>query len=408
MIVLCEVIFWTCMAAIAYNYFGYPVVLFTLAVFAQAKTDLLYLLRRRSRRCQLRGEIPDVAVLISVYNEEEVIQARIRNLQELDYPADRLEVWLGLDAPTDKTAELLTRLPSTQFHAVQFSERRGKLAVLSDLARRTSAEILVITDANTMFDRNCIRNLARHFVDERVGVVSGEEVRMAAGGADAAGESLYWRYECALKMLESRLNCVQGANGAALGVRGSLFPPKKRSIVEDFQIPLEARLQGYRVVYDPEAIAVEEVAPTSSAQFSRRVRIGCGDYQTLFHNLNCLNPMRGLPAFSFFSHRVLRWLTPMLLLIAFSCSVVMVTQPGFAKWAVAQCIFYGMAIVGYELKKRGTALPLFALPLQFCATNLALLCGFVRFLRGGQPLTWKSTPRRLQPELVLEETASRR
>jgi len=175
MILLCEVIFWVCIGAVAYNYFGYPVVLFTLAVFAQAKADLLYLLRRRSRRCQSPREVPKVAVLISVYNEEDVIRAKVKNLQELDYPAERLEVWFGLDAPTDNTAEFLNELPSSQFYSVQFSERRGKLAVLSDLSRRTSAEIFVITDANTMLDRNCIRNLARHFADGRVGVVSGEE-----------------------------------------------------------------------------------------------------------------------------------------------------------------------------------------------------------------------------------------
>jgi cellulose synthase/poly-beta-1,6-N-acetylglucosamine synthase-like glycosyltransferase len=408
MTVLCQVIFWTSIAAVAYNYFGYPIVLFILAVFTQAKADFLYLLRRKSRRCQLPREVPKVAVLVSVYNEEAVIRAKIKNLQELDYPADRLEILLGLDAPIDGTAELLSQLPSTQFHVVQFLVRRGKLAVLSDLARRTSAEILVITDANTMLDRNCIRNLARHFADQRVGVVSGEEVRVAAGGVDAAGESLYWRYECALKMLENRLNCVQGANGAALAVRCSLFPPKKRTIVEDFQISLEARAQGYRVVYDPEAIAVEEVASTSSAQFTRRVRIGCGDYQTLFHNLHCLNPLRGLPAFAFFSHRALRWLTPVLLLVAFVCSVVMITHPGFVKWVAAQCIFYAMAITGYQLKKRGPSPRLLAIPLQFCATNLALLFGFFRFLRGGQPLTWKSTFRRLQPEVILDETATDR
>jgi len=407
MTVLCEVIFWTCIGTVAYNYFGYPVVLFTLAVLAQARADLLYLLRRRSRRCPVPRELPRVAVLVSVYNEENVIRARVRNLEELNYPTDRLEIWFGLDAPTDNTAELLNELPSSQFHAVQFSERRGKLAVLSALAQRTSADIFVITDANTMFDRNCIRNLARHFADEGVGVVSGEEVRVAAGAVDTAGESLYWRYECALKMLENRLNCVQGANGAALGVRRSLFPPKKRTIIEDFQIPLEARLQGYRVVYDPEAIAVEEVAPTSS-QFTRRVRIGCGDYQTLFHNLECLNPLRGLPAFSFFSHRVLRWLTPMLLLIAFCCSAIMITRQGFAKWVAAQCIFYAMALMGYQLQKRHRLPRLLAIPLQFCATNLALLLGFFRFLRGEQPLTWKSTPRQLQPQAVLDDTGSHR
>jgi cellulose synthase/poly-beta-1,6-N-acetylglucosamine synthase-like glycosyltransferase len=185
-----------------------------------------------------------------------------------------------------------------------------------------------------------------------------------------------------------------------LAVRRSLFHLSKQSIVEDFQIPLDIRFQGYRVVYDPEAIAVEEIAPSFSAQFARRVRIGAGNYQTLFGSLRCLNPRHGLLTFSFFSHRILRWFAPILLIAAFVCSLLLVPQLGFALLFLAQCAFYLMAAAGYYIKKkRGRPGPLLSIPFHFCLMNVALLLGLLRYLTGKQTLAWKATPRHLGGEI---------
>lgn len=394
-----EMIFWTCIFAVTYNYVGYPVVLFVLSVLSQAKSDLYFLLRRTARRQSPSAEhLPKVAVLISAYNEEAIIQTKVMNSLKLDYPRELLEIIIGLDAPTDATADLLAKFASSQIHVVHFSERQGKLGVLSSLAQGTSAEILVVTDANTTLDRSCVRNLVRHFANPRVGAVSGEETRVALPGTDPAAESLYWKYESALKFLESRLNCTLGGNGGVLAVRRSLFRPNRKSIIEDFQIPLEIRLKGYRVVYDPEAIAIEEIAPTAYAQSARRVRIATGGYQTLFANLGCLNPRRGLLAFCFFSHKVLRWLAPLLLLVAFFLNALLMSQPGFAVLLIAQCAFYLSAYAGYWLKKKGKTASLLSAPLHFCTMNVALLVGFFRYLRGHRGLTWNPTPRGFHPD----------
>src|SRR6266481_4820313 len=378
-----EVIVCVCMAAVVYHYAGYPLLLFVMAEFSQTKSDVLYLFNRRSRRCRFRPDYsPRVALLVSAYNEAPVIKAKVANTLQLDYPSDRLELLFGLDAPSDSTPELLAQVESSRLSVHHFDRRRGKLAVLCDLVQLTSAEILVLTDANTMLDRSCIRNLVRHFADPRVGAVSGEEIRVASAGTDPGAESLYWRYESALKLLESRLNCSLGGNGAALAIRRSLFHPRKQSIVEDFQIPLEIRFNGYRVLYDPEAIAVEEIAPNFSAQFARRVRIGAGNYQTLFGNLGYLNPMKGLVAFCFLGHRVLRWFVPLLLVAAFCCSILLATRPEYAVLLAGQCICYLMAGLGYRLKKSGNSARLFSLPLSFCSMNFALLLGLLRYLNG--------------------------
>jgi len=392
--IIVELSFWVSVAAVAYHYVGYPFLLFILSVLSQARSDLLYLVRRRSRRCERHTNyVPRVALLISVYNEEAVIQAKVKNTLKIDYPAEQFEVLFGLDAPSDSTARLLDEVRSSRFNIVHFQSRRGKLAVLRDLAQRTSADILVFTDANTMLERNCIHNLARHFADPQVGAVSGEEVRVVAAGTDPSAASLYWCYESAVKVLESRLNCSLGGNGSALAVRHSLFHPRQQSIVEDFQIPLEIRFKGYRVVYDPEAVAIEEIAPTFSTQFARRVRISAGNYQTLFGNLEYLNPLKGFLAFSFFSHRVLRWLVPMFLMVAFGCSLAMITRPEFEILAAVQFVFYAAAALGYWLKRQGKRVRPFSLPFHFCSMNAALLFGLFAYLSGRQTLTWKSTPR---------------
>jgi cellulose synthase/poly-beta-1,6-N-acetylglucosamine synthase-like glycosyltransferase len=389
-----EAIFWSCICAVAYNYAGYPVVLFVLSMLSQAKSDLLFLRGQRGRRRpRITRELPSVAVLLSAFNEEAVIREKVNNCLELDYPHPRLEFLIGLDDPTDSTPQILGQMKTSRMRVWHFSKRQGKLAVLCALAQQTNADIVISTDANTMLEPGCIRALVRHFSDPQVGAVSGEETRVTAKGADPAGESLYWRYESALKFLENRLNCSLGGNGSVLAVRRGLFRLAKPSIVEDFQIPLDIRFQGYRVVYDPEAVAVEEIAPTRSAQFARRIRLGAGDFQTLFSNLARLNPRNGLPAFCFFSHRVLRWLGPVFLVVAFLCSALLLRHPVFKVLAAAECIFYAAAILGYWSKNRGHSAGILSLPLHFCSMNLALLLGLVQYLRGRQSATWKATPR---------------
>lgn len=404
---MAELMFWLCIATVAYNYVGYPVLLFVLCALVDAKSDIVYLLERRSRRRLWTADnVPQVAVLISVFNEERVIESKVRNCLAINYPADRVEFLLGLDAPTDSTSQRLAPLSSERLRVHNFCQRRGKFAVLCDLARETSAEILVFTDANTLLDRNAISNLVRHFADPRVGAVSGEEVRVAGPGCEANAEGLYWRYESAVKILESRLNCSLGGNGSVLAVRRSLFKRQEQSIVEDFQIPLEIRFQGYRVVYDPEAIAVEEIAPTWPAQFARRVRIGAGNYQTLFAHPEYLNPRKGFVAFSFFSHRVLRWLAPFLLTIGFVCSLLISARPTFAVLASAQGTFYLTALIGWWLKSRARRLPWWcSIPFHFCAMNLALFLGLLRFLRGKQSLAWQPTPRQLSDASLFNKVA---
>ena len=261
-------IFWLCIGAIAYNYVGYPIALFLLVALADLKHSLMSKQKNGSSLVPTGTSYqPTIAVLVSAFNEESVIGARVKNLLESKYPAHLLEILVGLDSPTDSSAEVLSNIRSPRVRVFEFSERRGKLAVLRDLAERSTAELFVLTDAETMFAPDCVGNLVRHFSDPRVGVVGGGLCVVSSDGTTPV-EGLYWRYELSLKLSESRLNCVLGAVGANYAVRRSLFQFQKPSFAEDFQLPMEIRHAGYRVVYDPAASAIEVRPPLFSLNFS--------------------------------------------------------------------------------------------------------------------------------------------
>jgi cellulose synthase/poly-beta-1,6-N-acetylglucosamine synthase-like glycosyltransferase len=386
-----EWIFWSSMAAVLYHYAGYPVLLFIGAMIAQAGRDLRFLLSRRSRRCRAAADLPSVAIIFAAFNEQEVIADKLRNTASLRYPPDKLEVLLGLDAPTDASAERARGAAMPGLRIFEFPLRRGKFEVLCDLVERTAAEVLVFTDANTVLDPECLTKLVRHFSDPRVGAVSGEEVRFGAEGC--SGELLYWRYESAIKVLESRLDCLLGANGSVNAVRRKLFKPKAAYLMEDLQISLAIRFGGHRVVYDPEAIAMEDTVASVKGQFERRIRIAAGVYQAWFQNPGYLNPLHGAPAFAFFSHRVLRMLTPFLLVAALAANFMLAWRPFYAAILACQLLFYSMAALGYRLRLAGKTIRWFAMPLQFCLMNAAYIFGLSRYLTGRQAHTWKVTPR---------------
>lgn len=388
------VIFWVCFGVVLYTYAIYPLLLFMLAALTQTARDLAFLLGRRQRRTGDREHFaPRVAMLVAAYNEQDVIDAKLRNTAALEYPEGQFEFLLGLDSPSDATPDRVHGASHPAFRVFHFAERRGKLAVLGDLLERTTADILVFSDANTQLAPNCLHKLARHFADPSVGAVCGE-LRVISSDDKTEMESLYWRYEIVLKFLENRLNCMLGANGAVFAVRRELYHPPASAIVEDFQVPMDIRFAGHRVVYDPEAVATEEAAPTHADEFRRKVRIGTGAFQTLFGNPKFLNPLKGLPAFAYLSHKALRWLVPFLLLAVMVCNGMMVPiSPLYATLFACQVAFYLLAGFGWLRVRRGRPAGFSGAAFYFTSMNLALFLGLFRLFGGHRQAVWASTPR---------------
>jgi cellulose synthase/poly-beta-1,6-N-acetylglucosamine synthase-like glycosyltransferase len=372
------VVFWACAGSVVYSYVLYPVLVFVLSrVFGRVPV------------APEGGRLPRAALLIAAHNEAAVLEARIRNALETDYPAELFEVVIASDGSDDETAEICGRYEG-RVRALLFNERRGKAAVLEDAVGRIEAEVVILSDANTFMDADAARQLARWFADPGVGAVCGRLVLTdAATGRNADG--MYWKYETFLKLCEARLGALLGANGAIYAVRRELLRIPAGTIVDDFVIPLGAKLRtGMRVVYEPAAVAHEETAPDVRGEFGRRVRIGTGAWQSLLTLWPLLSPRHGFTALALWSHKVLRWACPFMMIGAFVASILLASRPLYGVLAVGQLVFH-MGCVGAAVSpSSGRVLRLCGM---FFAMNLALLLGFVGWVRGGQSGVWKRTAR---------------
>lgn len=372
------------LALAAYPYVGYPLLLYLFT-------------RREDPPSPGPGPLPTVTVIVSAYEEEDVIGDRIRNLAELNYPQHRIEVLIGSDGSADRTARRARRAAretDLRVVVVDFPERRGKTAVLRDLIDRAAGEIVVLSDANTSFEPEAARRLVRWFRDPEVGCVCGRLALVP----DASGgwtEHLYWRWETELKRLENRLGAVLGANGAVYAFRKDVYePPEEDVITDDFVIPMLIRARGYRIVFDETAVAREETAPSIRDEFTRRARIGAGNLQALRLTYGLLTPSAGWTAFAYLSHKVIRWLAPLLAVPLLLVAVLQIHEP-FYRWIVgAAAVLLVAALGGWWMERRGRSLPAWlAVPYQFLVMNAGLLVGGINYLRGRRRGTWERTPR---------------
>jgi cellulose synthase/poly-beta-1,6-N-acetylglucosamine synthase-like glycosyltransferase len=388
-------IFWLCLGLVAWTYVGYPVVLAAWAALREALEGARFLAGGPDRRHRPRGDrLPSVSLVFSAYDEESCIRRKIENCLALDYPADRLEVLVGCDACSDRTAALAREAGDERVRVVEFPQRGGKAAVLSRLVPMAKGEVVVFTDANTIMDRGAVRALVRHFQDGSVGAVVGR-LRLYNRVRREYEESLYWRYETLLKYYEGRLGCVIGANGGIYAIRRLLFSPLRAgTIIDDFVIPMRIATRGWRVPFEPEAVAHEETTEDYDREFGRRARIGAGNWQSVALVPDVLDPRNGFLTFAFVSHKLVRWTAPFLLAVAFALNLPLALQGGFTYPALltAQAAFYALALLG----RGGLAGPLrrvASVAHYFVAMNAALAVGFWRFVRGTQSGAWSRTAR---------------
>ncbi|MEM7294196.1 MAG: glycosyltransferase family 2 protein [Pseudomonadota bacterium] len=333
-----------------------------------------------------------MTVIISAYNEEDCIENRLRNLLEVDYPADKLNVLIGSDGSQDDTASKVEPFVSPQIKFVDFENNRGKASVLNDLVEAAQTDLLVFSDANTYFAPNAVRQLVKHLADDTVVAVSGE---LRVEESEQHQESFYWRLEQKMKQSEGELDALLGANGAIYALRKSAYsalPPD--TIIDDFEIVMTAALCGGRVVYEPSAVAIEEAAPGLGDEYMRRVRIGLGNYRAMFRHPEYLTRSSFRRAFCYFSHKIVRWLVPLFLLLALLSSSVLALDSVFFRWVLgAQIIGYALLLTAFATRTRIQWPSVVQLPLHLLTLNLALAHGFLRFVSGSRGGAWARTRR---------------
>ncbi len=276
---------------------------------------------------------------------------------------------------------------------IQYPIRRGKASVLNDTVPEARGEIIVFSDANTMTQPNSIKQLVRHFADEQVGAVCGKlELIDPASGQNVDG--IYWKYENFLKGCEGRINGLLGVNGGIYALRKELYEPiPTNAIVDDFLIGMRIHLRRRRLIYDPTAVALEETPDTIGQEFHRRSRIGAGGFQSLQWLWPLLSPTYGWVGFTFWSHKIYRWMCPLLMVGALATNIALASQPLYLTLLLGQLAFYLIAAIGLGWLT-GSRLPrALRLPAMFVSMNAALLMGLWRSLRGIRGGTWKRTER---------------
>ncbi len=379
---MATVAFWAAAVLLAQTYFLYPL---WLVLLARVRPG-------RPRSPALPQLWPTVSLVVAAHDEAGCIGEKLRNSLALDYPPDRLEVLIGSDGSTDGTDAIVGAYPDPRVH-LSAAPRAGKTSVLNRCIPAARGEVLVLSDANTRIDPGALRALVRHFDDPEVGAVCGR-LQLHNPTRAEYEESAYWKYESWLKALEGTQGAVVGANGGLYALRRSLFtrlPPS--TIVDDFVIPLRLLDQGYRVLYEPGALASEETTEDYGREFGRRARIAAGNFQSLGLVPGLLSPLRGFPAFAFWSHKILRWCAPALMLVALAANVALLDRPFFRVTLAAQLGFYALAALGSLAIGPSRLQRIASAAYYFVIMNLAIVVGFWRFLRHSQGAAWERTAR---------------
>jgi biofilm PGA synthesis N-glycosyltransferase PgaC len=372
---LLAVVFWASALGICWSYLGYPLLMLGLA-------------RWRPRPHHTADDTPGVSFIIPAYNEEACIARKLENTLALEYPPACREILVVADGSGDRTAEIARGFAGRGVALLYQPERRGKPAAMQWAAAQAGGEILVFSDANAMLEPGGLRLLVRHFADPQVACAGGEK-QVSGGSVQGRGESFYWRYEARVKRAESLASSAMGLVGELFAIRRALYRPVGEDVlVDDFLITMRQVLEGRRVVYEPRAVAREEASPSLAAEYQRRARIAAGGFQALGRLWGLLSPRRGLVAFQFFSHKVLRWCTPLLMALALAAAAALARAPLYRFFFWAQVVFYLAALAGWAAVRLGRSPRLLQAVFYFCFSNAAILAGLVRYLRGTQSVLW--------------------
>lgn len=377
-------LFWGAGALLAYTFVLFPALVF-----------LRGLLRRHPY--QSADITPRVSLIIAAHNEASGIAARLENILSLDYPHDLLEVVIASDGSTDATDEIINRYAN---HGVKLLSlpRQGKIPALNAAVAASSGEILLFSDANSLYAPDALRMVVRPFADPAVGGVAGDQRYLDKRGAGLTsdGERSYWNFDRLLKQFQSQAGNAISATGAIYAIRRSLFRPIPVGVTDDFVASTAVIAQGHRLVFAPDAVAYEPAAEASGVEFGRKVRVITQGWRSVLVMRELLNPFRyGFYAVQLFSHKVLRRLMVFPLLVLFLTSPLLWGRGLFYQAVtLMQLAFYGCGVLGMVLAgTRIGRLKMLTIPFFFCMAYMASLLALVHVVRGHRIDRWETRRR---------------
>jgi cellulose synthase/poly-beta-1,6-N-acetylglucosamine synthase-like glycosyltransferase len=373
------IVFWACAGILFYVYFGYPLLLALIASFVR-------------RKKAEPGYAPMLSILIAAYNEEAGIARKLEQTLALDYPADKMEILVLSDGSTDRTDEIVKSYPDPRVRLLRMEPRRGKTHAQNRGVREARGEVLIFSDATTVYHPMALRYLAANYADPRAGAASGRYQYFDPRGNSPTGLGTvaFWNYENFIKMMQSRIRTISGCCGCIYSVRKSAYTELPADVISDLVQPLWVLQKGFRVVFEDRALAYEETTQTASEEFSMRVRVITRGICGLLSVPGILKPWKfGWVSFQLFSHKVLRWLVPFFLVLLFASSFALAREPWYGYALALQGLFYIWALfsLAVPVHKRWKIL---GIPLYFCLLNAAALCSVVEVLRGKKYVVWET------------------
>lgn len=384
--------FWISIFLIVYTFVGYGFVLYVLV-----KVKNLFVTPFSFKKDAV---LPGVTVLIAAYNEEDIIEEKIRNTLALNYPKDKVQVIFITDGSTDRTAEKVGAYPEvTLLHS---DAREGKMAAIKRAIPFLEMDIIVFTDANTFLNKDALLELVKHYQNPKVGAVAGEKRILVEETADAssAGEGFYWKYESLLKKWDYALYSGVGAAGELFSIRKALYQPvESDTIIDDHMIAMRIAENGHIIAYEPDAYAMETASADVSEELKRKIRIAAGGIQSILRLKRAANPFH-YPVFTFqyISHRVLRWtITPFLLILALILNAWIAYDTGSLFYQVLfglQVFFYLLSLVGLYFENRNIRIKALFIPYYFCVMNYAVVAGMLRYYQKNQSAAWEKSKRK--------------
>ena len=373
-------IFWGGIGLAVYVYLGFPAVVFLLS-------------RLRPRPVRKGPGLPTVSFVIAAYNEERSIAKKLANTFALDYPADRLEIIVVSDGSSDRTEVLVRAAGGGRVRLLALAGRHGKTTAQNRAAEVANGEILVFSDATTIYDRGCLRALVANFADPEVGCATGWVAMGAEPGATMQqGRSAYTDYDQWLRSCESKVHSVVGTAGCIAAVRRRLYTPLPPEVDADVAEALTVNEQGYRVVFEDDAVVYEEgESRTVREELERRTRVIARGLRGYHHVRSVFHPLRHPWFFlDLLSHRLLRWAVPVVLMLVLAANLALLDRPFYRATFLAQLAFYVAAGIGYVLERRHVRAPGLFIPLYFCVVNLAPLLALRALWRGRTTATWET------------------
>ena len=392
-----EILFWILFFIVFYTFAGYAILLAVLLFFKRLFSGTKTFPNAENL------ELPRVCMFVTAFNEADYVDMKVKNMMELDYPAEKMQILWITDGSDDGTPEILEKYPNMEVH--HLPERKGKIHAMNRGIPFVNAPIVIFSDSNTTLCRDAVKIIVKTFSDPKVGCIAGEKrvISKDSDNAAGSGENLYWKFESWVKHMDSELNSAVGAVGELFAIRTSLFEQVENdTILDDFIISLRIAEKGFRIAYTPDAYAIETASVSVAEELKRKVRIAAGGLQTIMRLKGLLNPFRhGILSLQYLSHKVLRWTIAPIALFCLPVVNYLILPEGpefhtytfFSYFFYFQVFMYLLALLGWVLEQRKIRFKLLFIPYYFTAMNYASLRGWMRFLKGKQSVNWEKSQR---------------